>query len=110
MSSDYVKVAEASEIPVGTTKKAEVEGTEILIANVNGDYYAISNKCSHMGTPLSEGVLQGNIVTCRKHNAQFDVTTGKVVTRPKVAFLHPKIKDVASYQLKVENGNIMVKP
>lgn len=109
MSSDYVKVAETSEIPASTMKKAELDGTEILIANVNGNYYAISNKCSHMGDPLSQGVLNGNIVTCIGHNAQFDVTTGKVVASPKVAFLHPKIKDVPSYQLKVENGNIMVK-
>jgi nitrite reductase (NADH) small subunit len=47
-----VKVAEESQIPIGSTKKAAVDGTEILIANVNGDYYAISNKCSHMGTPF----------------------------------------------------------
>ncbi|MGB9371308.1 MAG: Rieske 2Fe-2S domain-containing protein [Halobacteriota archaeon] len=107
MGADYVKVAETSEVPVGTMK--EVEGAQILIANVNGNYYAISNKCSHMGTPFSQGVLDGNIVTCAKHRAQFDVTTGKVVTRPKVAFLHPKINDVPSCQLKVENENIMVK-
>ena len=110
MSSDYVRVARTSEIPVGTMKKAEVSGKEILIANVNGDFYAINNKCTHMGNPLSEGVLNGNIVTCTiGHNAQFDVTTGKVVARPKVAFLHPKIKDALSYQLKVENEDIMVK-
>lgn len=109
MSADYVKVAETWAVPVGTMKEVEVEGTQILIANVNGNYYAISNKCSHMGNPLSQGVLDGNIMTCTGHNAQFDVTTGKVVTRPKVAFLHPKIKDVPSYQLKVEDENIMVK-
>ena len=109
MSVDYVKVAETSEVPVGTMKEVEVGGAQILIANVNGNYYAISTKCSHMGTPLSQGVLDGNIVTCAKHRAQFDVTTGKVVTRPKMAFLHPKIKDVPSYQLQVEEENIMVK-
>jgi len=109
MTSDYVKVAETSEIPVSTMKKVEVDGTEILIANVNGNFYAISNKCTHMGKALSQGVLDGNIVTCAVHKAQFDVTTGKVVARPKVAFLHPKIKDALSYQLKVENENIMVK-
>ncbi|MFZ0011830.1 MAG: hypothetical protein WAL97_08000 [Halobacteriota archaeon] len=43
MSSDCVRVAGTSEIPVGTMKKAEVEGTEILMANVNGDYYIIGN-------------------------------------------------------------------
>ena len=61
------------------------------------------------GTPFHKAFLDGNIVTCTRHNAQFDVTTGKVATRPKLGFLHPKIKDVLSYQLKVENENIMVK-
>ena len=76
---------------------------------MNGNYYAIGNNCSYMGNALSEGVLDGNIMTCTVHNAQFDVTIRKVVTRPKVIFLHPKIKDVPSYQLKVEDENIMVK-
>jgi nitrite reductase/ring-hydroxylating ferredoxin subunit len=38
MSADYVKVAETSAVPVGTMKEVEVEGTQILIANVNGNY------------------------------------------------------------------------
>jgi len=109
MSAGYVKVAKTSDVPVGTMKEVDVVGIQILIANVSGNYYAISNKCSHMRNALSQGVLDGNIVTCTGHNAQFDVTTGKVVTRPKVAFLHPKIKDMLSYQLRVENENIMVK-
>ncbi len=109
MSSDYVRVAGTSEIPVGTMKKAEVAGTEILIANVNGDYYIIGNTCTHKGTALSQGVLDANIVTCLGHGAQFDVTTGKVVSRPKMGFFHPKIRDMPSYKLTVENENIMVK-
>jgi 3-phenylpropionate/trans-cinnamate dioxygenase ferredoxin subunit len=109
MSLDYVRVAGTSEIPVGTMKKTEVEGTEILIANVKGDYYVIGNTCTHMRTALSQGVLNGSIVTCPRHKAQFDVTTGKVVSRPKVGFFHPNIQDVPSYLLKVENENIMVK-
>jgi len=109
MSSDCVRVAGTSEISVGTKKKAEVEGTEILMANVNGDYYIIGNACPHMGTALSQGVLGRNIVTCYGHKEQFGVTTGKVASRPKVGFFHTKIQDVSSYQLKVENENIVVK-
>jgi nitrite reductase/ring-hydroxylating ferredoxin subunit len=92
MGSDYVRVAGTSEIPVGTLKKAEVKGTEILIANVNGDYYVIGNTCTHMRTALSQGVLDDNIVTCPGHKAQFDVTTGKVVSRPKLGFFHPRYR------------------
>ena len=91
MSSDCVRVAGTSEIPVGTMKKAEVEGTEILIANVDSDYYIIGNTCPHRGTALSQGVLGRNIVTCPGHKAQCGVTTGKMASRPKMGFFHTKI-------------------
>ncbi|MGZ4951606.1 MAG: Rieske (2Fe-2S) protein [Halobacteriota archaeon] len=109
MSADYVKVAETSAVPVGTMKKAKVGGTELLIANVNGDYYAINNKCPHMGHNLSLGVLEGNMVTCARHKAQFDVTTGKGVSGPKVGPYQLKVEDARSYPLRVENEDIMVK-
>ncbi|MBS7279066.1 MAG: non-heme iron oxygenase ferredoxin subunit [Candidatus Freyarchaeota archaeon] len=103
----FVKVAEASEIPSGKVKKVELEGKEILIANVDGKYYAIGNKCTHMGGDLSKGSLSGNIVTCPRHKATFDVTSGKVVSGPKFP-LSPKIKDEKSYKVKVEGNDILV--
>jgi 3-phenylpropionate/trans-cinnamate dioxygenase ferredoxin subunit len=109
MESEYVKVAEKSEIPAGKMKAVEIEGKEILIANVNGNFYAIGQKCTHAGGDLSKGVLEGNVVTCPRHHAKFDVTTGKVVSHPKIGFLHPKAKDEPTYQIKIENENIMVK-
>lgn len=62
MSAGYVKVAETSEVPAGNMKKVEVEGTQILIANVNGNYYAISNKCSLMGNALTQALGARHII------------------------------------------------
>jgi nitrite reductase/ring-hydroxylating ferredoxin subunit len=90
-------------------KAVQLEDKEILIANLNGNYYAIGNRCTHAGGDLSHGVLEDNIVTCPKHHAKFDVTTGKVAAHPKMALLHPKAKDESTYQVKVENDNIMIK-
>ena len=109
MESGYVRVAGNAEVPVGKMKAVKLEDKEILIANVNGNYYAIGNRCTHAGGDLSQGVLEGNVVTCPKHHAKFDVTTGKVVSHPKIGFLHPKAKDEPTYQVRVENGNIMIK-
>ncbi|MGQ9722997.1 MAG: Rieske (2Fe-2S) protein [Candidatus Jordarchaeum sp.] len=103
----FVKVAETSEVPTGKMKMVKVEGKEILITNVNGKYYAIVNKCTHRGGDLSKGSLSGNIVTCPRHKATFDVTSGKVVSGPKVP-LGPKIKDEPSYKVKVEGKDILV--
>ena len=60
----------------GQMKAVKFGAEEVLLANVNGVYYAIGNVCTHEGGNLSKGTLQGNIVTCPKHKAQFDVTTG----------------------------------
>jgi len=60
-----------------------------------------------MGGDLSKGALKGNIVTCPKHKAKFDTITGKVISGPKVFFMHPKIKDEPFYMVKGEGeGNI----
>jgi 3-phenylpropionate/trans-cinnamate dioxygenase ferredoxin subunit len=109
LKSGYVNVAGKSEIPIGKMKMVKLEDKEILIANVNGNYYAIANRCTHAKGDLSQGSLQGNIVTCPKHGSKFDVTTGKVISPPKVGLFHPKIKDEPSYQVKVENENILIK-
>jgi 3-phenylpropionate/trans-cinnamate dioxygenase ferredoxin subunit len=105
----FVKIAETSEIPLGQMKAFKLAETEVLIANVNGTYYAIRNICTHMNGDLSKGKLEGHIVTCPKHKAKFDVTTGKVISPPKVGLFHPKIKDEPSYQVKVENEHILIK-
>jgi nitrite reductase/ring-hydroxylating ferredoxin subunit len=109
LESGYFTAAEKSEIPAGKMKKVTLQGKAVLLANVNGNYYAIEAKCTHNGGDLSQGTLQGSIVTCPKHGAKFDVTTGKVISPPKVMFFHPKIKDEPSYAVKVENENILIK-
>ena len=110
MESNYVKIAGTTEIPVGKMKAVKLEGKEILIINVNDNYYAIGNRCTHAGGDLSQGVLEGNVVTCPKHHAKFDVTSGKLVSKPKIGFLHINANDEPTYQVKVENENILVKP
>lgn len=104
-----MKAAETSEVPVGKMKIIKLEEKEILIANVDGNYYAIGNRCTHAGGDLSRGSLEGKIVTCPKHGSKFDVTTGKAVSGPKILFLRPKIKDEASYEVKVEGKDVLLK-
>lgn len=78
----FVEVMKASEIPAGTMKHVEAGGKEILVANVNGKYYAVSDRCGHQSSRLSMGKLRENIVTCPLHFSRFDVTTGKKMSGP----------------------------
>jgi nitrite reductase/ring-hydroxylating ferredoxin subunit len=72
-----IEVAKTDEIPVGKTKHVEVNGKEIMIANVDGKYFALSDRCGHSSALLSMGSIDENLVTCPLHGAQFDLTTGK---------------------------------
>jgi nitrite reductase/ring-hydroxylating ferredoxin subunit len=81
-TSEWVEVATVDEVPPSKMKHVELDGKEILIANVNGKFYAINDRCGHTNARLSSGGLRGNVVTCPMHAAQFDVTTGKKLTEP----------------------------
>jgi 3-phenylpropionate/trans-cinnamate dioxygenase ferredoxin component len=109
-NSTLAKVAETSEIPLGQMKAVKLAEKEVLIANVNNVYYAIGNICTHKRGDLSKGMLEGNTLTCPKHRAKFDVTTGKVVSGPKIPFIHPKIEDEPAYVVKVEGKDILIEP
>ena len=77
--SEYVPIARADELQDGEMKKVEAGGREILLAKVGESYYAIDDRCPHMGGDLSKGSLEGGIVTCPKHGSRFDVRDGALV-------------------------------
>jgi len=105
----FAKVAESSEIHIGGMKMFRIGEKEYLIANVNGKYYAMGNRCTHANADLSQGSLEGNVVTCPKHKSKFDVTTGKAISGPKMPLIHPKINDASSYEVKVEGTVLLLK-
>ena len=105
----FIQISEVSDVPNGKMKMFKVGQNEYLVANVNGNYYAISNRCSHSNGDLSQGSLNGNIVMCPKHKSTFDVTTGKVLSGPKVPLFHPKIDDATTFEVKVEGKALLLK-
>ncbi len=99
---NFVKVSKKFDLPPGACKHIELEGKGIAIAlyNVDGKFYAIDGTCSHMGGPLGEGDLDGNVVTCPWHGWQFDVVTGNCVIRPGTK--------QTTYSVKTEGDDILV--
>ena len=73
---NYVKIAMISDLMPGSKKKIVLETREIMLVNLDGSYYALDNKCPHMGGSLSDGTLSANVITCPRHGASFDVKTG----------------------------------
>ncbi|MBI3842824.1 MAG: non-heme iron oxygenase ferredoxin subunit [Thaumarchaeota archaeon] len=95
-----IMVGKTSDIPAGKMQKVSADGKEILVVNVGDSYYAMDDTCSHAGASLSEGKLEGSIVTCDWHGAKWDCKTGKLHAFPA------KIRDLNSYKVVVESGNV----
>lgn len=99
----FVKVARAEEIQPGEKRIVEVDGVLVVVVNLDGEFYAIEDVCTHDGGPVGEGELDretGQII-CPRHGACFDVRTGAALTLP--AF-----QSVPTYEVRVEDGNVMV--
>jgi 3-phenylpropionate/trans-cinnamate dioxygenase ferredoxin subunit len=94
-------VAKRNEIPAGSTKRVVVDGTPLLICNVDGDFYAIEDVCTHDGGPLDQGELEGNRIMCPRHGALFDVTSGAALTLPAVIPLE-------TYPVSTEGDDVLV--
>lgn len=75
---------------------------------MTGKYYAVSSECAHFGGDLSEGELNGKVVSCPNHKAKFDVTTGKVVSPRTEALSRPNLENLSTYLVKIENQKIMI--
>ncbi len=104
----FQKVAKVQDFDQEDKKLVVVGDQEILICKVDGDYYAISNKCPHMGGSLYKGRLENGIVTCPKHGSKYDAKTGKAVDKAKILFLKFSVEDDRSYPLKRQGDDLLV--
>ena len=104
----FVQITTIDGLPLSTMKAYTVNGKEILLTNYYGKYYAMGLKCTHMGGDLSKGKLEGKIVTCPRHGAKFDITTGECISGPRMGFMKPKIKNEIIFMVKVEGNNILI--
>ncbi|UCD09583.1 MAG: Rieske 2Fe-2S domain-containing protein [Dehalococcoidales bacterium] len=110
-----VDITAESDMAEGTMKAVSIERQEVLLARTQDDFYAVSNICPHMKGKLSEGTLDGNIVTCPRHGWQFDVRTGENVRWLKgsgvtsgMAKLVKPPRPIKSYDIEVKDGRIVI--
>jgi nitrite reductase/ring-hydroxylating ferredoxin subunit len=102
MGSRFVRVGRVADVKPGELAAFDAEGTPIAVANADGQLFAIDELCTHEQCSLAEdGTLEGTVVTCGCHGAQFDVTTGQVLAPPAP-------EPVRTYPVHVEQGEIVV--
>lgn len=99
--SNWVDVIAAEELPPGDPCVVEVNGSKIAVFNLEGEYYAIADMCTHDGGELACGWVKGDEIACPRHGATFNIKTGKV-TAP------PAVEDVVTYPIRVEQGMVQV--
>jgi len=97
-----IVAGKVSDMSPGTMKKISIDGKDIVVVNVDGEFCAIDDSCTHSGASLSEGTLEGCKITCGWHKAEFDCKTGKLVKFPA------KINNLGSYSVSIESDNVFV--
>lgn len=97
----WIEIAAADEIAPGEVMRVEIGEVPVAIWNLDGEFYATADTCTHEEASLSEGDLWGDVIECPLHGAQFDVRSGAVRSLPAVF-------PIATYPIKVEDGRLYV--
>jgi 3-phenylpropionate/trans-cinnamate dioxygenase ferredoxin subunit len=100
--SDWINVARATELTAGTWRSVDLDGTMVAVFNLDGEYYAIEDVCTHDGGILSGGTVERDEIVCPRHGAHFSIKTGKALTPPAY-------QDVATFPVRVQQGVVQVR-
>ena len=99
-----IEVCPVDELPPGEVKIVHVGELALGVYNLNGEFYAIEDRCSHDDGPLCEGDFEcdDGIAICPRHGANIDIRTGRALTLPAV-------ESVRTFAVRVEDGIVKVK-
>ena len=97
----WTKIAPVADLPEGRGVRVELPGHRIALFKVDEAVYAIGDRCSHAEASLAEGSVWGTSIECPRHGAEFDLRTGAAETLPAT-------KPVPTYDVKVEDGVVML--
>ncbi len=100
--SDWEEVAKVGEIETGTCKSVDVDGTQVALFNLDGEYYAIEDVCTHDGSEISCGIVLGEEIMCPRHGARFCIKTGEVLAPPAY-------EDIESFPVRVKGHSIQAR-
>ncbi len=99
--ANFVKVARVEDIHPGEKRIYEVDGILVVLVNLDGEFYAVEDTCTHDGGPLGEGEMQNGHLICPRHGARFDIRTGAALSLPAV-------DPTPTYAVRIQDGDIYV--
>lgn len=89
--TNWFDVLPAAQIPPGTHHVIVAEGIAIAVFNIEGEFYAIEDSCTHQGLPLSDGFQEEDKIICPFHGAKFCIKSGRALSSP--AYINLKTFD-----------------
>ncbi len=103
---DKIKVFNKSELGINQSKVVNINEKAVAVFNVEGEFFAINDLCSHADASLSEGEVYDCKVECPLHGAEFDLKTGEALTPPasKAVDCYKVTTDDDSIYIEVDNN------
>jgi nitrite reductase/ring-hydroxylating ferredoxin subunit len=99
--AEFITVGMAGEVPAGEMKTFEINGYAVTVANIDGEFRAFQDECTHQTCSLGEGDIEGSNVICVCHNAEFDIRTGEPQSGPATVA-------VPVFEVRLEGDDIQV--
>ncbi|MGB5707539.1 MAG: non-heme iron oxygenase ferredoxin subunit [Arenicellales bacterium] len=99
---EWVNVVAVGDLNPGEHMLVEVEDADIVLINLDGEFYAIEDVCTHDGSEISSGCLIDGSIECPRHGARFDIRTGEV-TAP------PAYEPIDTFPVQVVEGVVQVR-
>ena len=100
--SDWVTVARVDELAPRAWRTVDVDGTQIVVFNLDGEFHAIEDVCTHDGGQLTGGRVEGAEIVCPRHGARFCIRTGEALTAPAY-------EPTTKFPVRVEDGCLQVR-
>lgn len=106
---EFVRVAKTGDVAPGEMIPVVAGGAKLLLANIDGVFFAAQRKCPHMGFNLCRGKLEGGSVICALHKARFDLATGAVEDDPHILFITMKTKrGLTTYPVQIDGDAVLI--
>jgi nitrite reductase (NADH) small subunit len=100
-SDGFARTIRVDELAPGATTVIEIDGREIALVNLDGEFHAIDNRCPHADGPLGEGFVQEGRIVCPLHYWEFDLRTGASLDDPEMC--------VRRYETKIVGPDVLVR-
>lgn len=100
--ADWLDVIDENALADGEHVLVDVDGIDVAVFKLEGQFYALEDVCTHDGAEIASGRLEGDELICPRHGARFCIKTGAVKSPPAY-------EDITCFPVRVEDGRVLVR-